>query len=304
MDKKRYGEGLLMSTGAFVIWGLLPLYWKWVSAITPYEIFAQRVVWSLFFVLILMRNKERLQNFIHMVKQPRHLLKTIAPAIFISFNWLTYIWGVNNGYVLEASLGYYINPLVLTLFGRIFFKEHLTRDQKIGISFAMIGVVYKTVTYGRVPYIALILAFSFAIYGLLKKKSTFTSLTGLGIETLLIGVPALITLLYYESQGMGIIGNLPSYYWLRIMLSGVLTATPLLLYSEGTKRLPLSIIGFLQYIAPTISLFLGIFIFKEAFNFSSLIAFIFIWIGLAIFTREQVILFRKQKKVVSERFVS
>jgi len=304
MDKKRYGEGLLMSTGAFVIWGLLPLYWKWVSAITPYEIFAQRVVWSLFFVLILMRNKERLQNFIQMAKQPRHLLKTIAPAIFISFNWLTYIWGVNNGYVLEASLGYYINPLVLTLFGRIFFKEHLTRDQKIGISFAMIGVVYKTVTYGRVPYIALILAFSFAIYGLLKKKSTFTSLTGLGIETLLIGVPALITLFYYESQGMGIIGNLPSYYWLRIMLSGVLTATPLLLYSEGTKRLPLSIIGFLQYIAPTISLFLGIFIFKEAFNFSSLIAFIFIWIGLAIFTREQVILFRKQKKVVSERFVS
>jgi len=304
MDKKRYGEGLLMSSAAFVIWGLLPLYWKWVSAITPYEIFAQRVVWSLIFVLILMRNKATLQNFIQVIKQPENLIKTIAPAIFISFNWLTYIWGVNNGFVLEASLGYYINPLVLTLFGRIFFKEHLTRDQKIGISFAMIGVVYKTFTYGRVPYIAIILAFSFAIYGLLKKKSTFTSLTGLGVETLLIGIPAIITLFYYESQNMGIVGNLPSYYWLRIMLSGVLTATPLLLYSEGTKRLPLSIIGFLQYIAPTISLFLGIFIFKESFDLSSLVAFVFIWIGLAIFTREQIILFRAQKKIAHNGAIS
>jgi len=299
MDKKRYAEGLLMLCAAFIIWGLLPLYWKWVSAITPYEIFAQRVIWSFLFIIILMRNKARFLNFMQVIKQPKNLVKTIGPAIFISLNWLTYIWGVNNGFVLEASLGYYINPLVLTMFGRFFFKEHLTRDQKIAISLAIVGVVYKTFSYGRVPYIAIILAFSFGIYGLLKKKSTFTSLTGLGVETLLIGLPAMIYLVYIESQHMGIIGNLPTYYWLRIMLSGALTAIPLLLYSEGTKRLPLSIIGFLQYIAPTISLFLGIFVFKEPFDVSSLIAFVFIWIGLAIFTREQIILFKTQNRVSS-----
>jgi len=299
MDKKRYAEGLLMLCAAFIIWGLLPLYWKWVSAITPYEIFAQRVIWSFLFIIILMRNKARFLNFMQVIKQPKNLVKTIGPAIFISLNWLTYIWGVNNGFVLEASLGYYINPLVLTMFGRFFFKEHLTRDQKIAISLAIVGVVYKTFSYGRVPYIAIILAFSFGIYGLLKKKSTFTSLTGLGVETLLIGLPAMIYLVYIESQHMGIIGNLPTYYWLRIMLSGALTAIPLLLYSEGTKRLPLSIIGFLQYIAPTISLFLGIFVFKESFDVSSLIAFVFIWIGLAIFTREQIVLFKTQNRVSS-----
>ncbi|MDK2865773.1 MAG: chloramphenicol-sensitive protein RarD [Clostridiales bacterium] len=299
MDQKRYVEGLAMGSAAFVIWGLLPLYWKWVSAISPYEIFAQRVMWSFLLVVIILLYKRQLKAFFQLARQPKHLLVTIGPAFFISANWMGFIWGVNNGYVLETSLGYYINPLVLTLFGRVFFKEHLTKMQKIGMGFAAVGVVYKTLTYGRIPYVALLLAFSFAIYGLLKKKSQFSSVEGFGIETLIIGVPSLVYLIKVESSGAGIVGNLPPVYWGMIAISGILTAVPILLYAEGTKRLPLSIVGFLQYIAPTISLFLGIFVFHEAFDANALLAFVFIWIGLVIFTREQYLMLKTKKQSVA-----
>lgn len=296
MERKRYIEGLLMGGGAFVLWGLLPLYWKWVKAISPYEIFAQRVIWSFVFVLFILKYKGRMATFLKMMTDPKQIVKTIVPAFVISLNWMTYIWSVNNGYVIEASLGYYINPLVLTLFGFIFFKEKLTKGQKIGIGFAAVGVIYKTVTYGRVPYFALILAFCFAIYGLLKKKSDLSSLDGFGIETFIIGIPSLFYLFFIEGTGRGITGNLPPYFWLMISLSGIMTATPLLLYAEGTKRLPLNIVGFLQYIAPTISLFLGIFVFGEAFDMDGLFAFGLIWIGLIVFSADQYLLLKAKKK--------
>jgi chloramphenicol-sensitive protein RarD len=297
MNDKNYIEGLFFTGTAFVLWGLLPLYWKLVSAISPYQIFAQRVVWSLIFVVVIIALKNGLGTFISLVKKPANWLKILGPSIFISINWLTYIWGVNNGYVIESSLGYYINPLVLTVLGGIFFKEKLNRVERIGITFAVIGVVMKTVMYGRVPYIALILAVSFAIYGLLKKKSSFDSLTGLGFETVLIGVPSLIYLIITEQSGNGITGNLEWTFWLLIASSGVVTAVPLLLYSEGTKRLPLSVVGFMQYIAPTIALFLGIYVFKEPFDLKALIPFVFIWIGLGFFTYSQYRFLNGNRKV-------
>ena len=297
MDQKRYVEGLIMGGIAFVLWGLLPLYWKWVSAITPYEIFAQRVIWSFLFVLILLKWKKALGTFVTIIKKPENIIKTILPAFFISLNWMLYIWSVNNGYVIEASLGYYINPLVLTLLGAIAFKERLTKGQAIGITLATIGVLYKTLTYGKVPFIALTLAIAFGVYGLLKKKSNLSSLDGLGIETFIIGVPALIYLLFTEGSGSGITGNLPGYYWIMISFSGFITAVPLLLYAEGTKRLPLNIVGFLQYIAPTISLFLGVVVFNETFDLNGLYAFGFIWLGLIVFSREQYLLLKQRQKV-------
>lgn len=295
MNRKNYIEGLSFGIITFVLWGLLPLYWRLVSAISPYQIFAQRVVWSLLFVIIIIALKGGWKDFTDVLKKPNNWLKILAPSLFISINWLTYIWGVNNGYVIETSLGYYINPLVLTLFGSIFFKEKLNRIQKIGISFAVIGVILKTIMYARVPYVALILAVAFAIYGLLKKQSNFDSLTGLGFETIVIGIPAFIYLVIIEKNGLGIIGNLDWTFWILIATSGVVTAVPLLLYSESTKRLPLSVIAFLQYIAPTIALFLGIYVFKEEFDLMSLVPFVFIWIGLAFFTYSQYQLLNKRE---------
>jgi chloramphenicol-sensitive protein RarD len=189
--------------------------------------------------------------------------------------------------VIETSLGYYINPLVLTLFGFIFYKERLNRYQKIGIGLATLGVLVKTVLYGKLPIVALVLAVCFGSYGLLKKKSNLDSLTGLGFETLIIGIPSLIYMGIMEFGGNGITGNLPNSFWILISLSGIVTATPLLMYAESTKKLPLNVVGFLQYISPTIALMLGIFVFGEPFDIGSLIAFSLIWLGLGFFSYSQ-----------------
>lgn len=295
MDRKKYIQGLAMGSSAFVMWGLLPLYWKWVRAITPYQIFAQRVVWSFVFVAAILIVMGKWKTFRGVLRSIRNWKLIIAPAFFISINWLLYIWAVNNNYVIETSLGYYINPLVLTLFGRVFFKERLNRLQKIGIGFAGFGVAIKTFTYGRIPIIALVLATSFALYGLLKKKSDLDSITGMGFETLVIGVPSFFYLIGMESSGLGITGNLPTSFWFMIALSGIVTATPLMLYAEGTKRLPLTVVGFLQYIAPTIALFLGVFVFDEPFDSISLFAFVFIWIGIAFFSYSQYRILKRAK---------
>lgn len=287
MDQKRYVEGLIMGGAAFTLWGLLPLYWKWMNVMSPYEIFVQRVVWSFIFVVIILFLKKQISVFGNLLKKPQNWLKIFGPSLFISINWLVYIWAVNHNYVIETSLGYYINPLVLTLFGGIFFKERLTKLQTVGIVFAGAGVAAKTLMYGRIPIIALILAFSFAVYGLLKKKSNLDSLNGLAFETLVVGIPSIFYLVFIETSGSGISGNLPFYYWGLIALSGIVTAIPLLLYAEGAKRLPLSVVGFLQYTAPTIGLILGVFVFKEPFDLKSLIAFALIWIGLGFFTYSQ-----------------
>ncbi len=287
MEQKKYIEGLMMGTLAFILWGLLPLYWKLVKAISPYQIFAQRVIWSFVFVMVILAIKKILPQYKEIIRHPKNWLTILGPAFFISINWLLYIWSVNNDYVIESSLGYFINPLVLTLFGAIFYKERLTKLQMIGISLATLGVLLKSFYYGQIPYIALTLAVSFALYGLLKKKSMLSSLNGLAFETLLIGIPSLIYIFYVEFNGIGISGNLPWHFWLLIAFSGIATATPLLLYAEGTKRLPLSVVGFLQYISPTIMLFLGVVIFDEPFSRSDLIPFVFIWIGLLFFSYSQ-----------------
>lgn len=296
MDRKNYVEGMVFGALAFGLWGLLPIYWKLVDAISPYEIFGQRVVWSFLFVCILLLIKGKWPEFLGIVKDKQEWINIAGPALFISMNWFIYIWGVNNGYVIEASLGYYINPLILTLLGRIFFKERLTRIQKISIVFAATGVIFKTILYGRVPFVALALAITFAVYGLLKKKSKLNSISGLGFETLVIGIPSLVYLIISETGGTGITGNLPWTFWVLIAFSGVLTATPLILYAEGTKRLPLAIIGFLQYISPTIQLFLGIYIFREHFDSSSFIAFSFIWVSILLFTYSQYTILREKNE--------
>ncbi|MBN2285658.1 MAG: EamA family transporter RarD [Tissierellales bacterium] len=295
MDRKNYIQGLIYGGLAFTLWGFLPLYWRTVSAISPYQVFAHRVVWSFIFVVILMNMRKEWKPFFFLIKDIRNWPGIVAPAMTISFNWLLFIWAVNNGYVLESSLGYYINPLVLTLIGAVFLNEKLNRLQMIGIAFATVGVAIKSISYGRIPYIALSLAFSFAIYGVLKKRSKLKSLYGLGFETYVVSLPALIYILFSEFQGHGISGNLSWYYWILIAFSGVATAIPLLLYAESTKKLPLTVLGFLQYIAPTLMLILGVFVYREPFDSISLIAFGLIWIGLAFFSYSQYRLLKRKK---------
>lgn len=293
MDRKSYLRGLVCGASAFTLWGLLPLYWKWVHALPAYQVFAHRIVWSLVFLVIFMMQRKTFRKFVALVKTPRQWLKVLPIAVIISVNWLVYIWSVNNGYVIESSLGYFINPLMVTLLGSIFLGERLDNYQKIGILLATIGVLMKTVMYGKVPWIALAIALSFALYGLLKKKSELSSLMGLGFETFIVGIPAFVYLVMMETGHQGISGQLPGYYWLMIALSGIVTAVPLLLYAEGAKNLPLKVVGFLQYIAPTLQLLLGIFVFDEAFEPMELIPFSIIWAGLIFFTYSQLKVLKK-----------
>lgn len=280
-------EGLSSGVLAYVLWGLLPLYWKAVGAINPYQIFSQRIIWSFLFVGVILWYTKKWQEFKSTISDWREWVSIAAPALVISVNWMVYIWGVNNGYIIESSLGYFINPLIVMLFGRIFFKEKMTFLQKVSLGMALAGVLLKTVQYGRIPYVALILAVSFAVYGLLKKKSKLTSVAGLGFETLFVGIPSLFYIIFVETGGSGITGNLPWTFWPLIAASGIITATPLLLYAEGIKKLPLTIMGFLQYLSPTMQLFLGIYLFKEAFDLASLGAFSIIWAGILLFTYDQ-----------------
>jgi chloramphenicol-sensitive protein RarD len=296
MDRKEYIKGLINGGGAFAIWGLLPLYWKTVSAISPYQLFSQRVVWSFVFVTALMVYRGEWSLFVKLVSDRRNWASAILPSMMISINWLLFIWAVNNGFVIEASLGYYINPLVLTLLGLVFLKERLNKLQKTGIAFAFIGVVIKSFYYGKIPYVSFALAISFAFYGFMKKKSALKSLYGLGFETLIAGIFLLPYLLFNEFTGSGITGNLPWHFWLKISLSGIFTAIPLIMFAEGTMRLPLSIMGFLQYIAPTGMLLLGVLVFGEPFDLVSAISFGLIWIGLGFFSYSQYLLLSKDKQ--------
>jgi chloramphenicol-sensitive protein RarD len=287
MDRKEYMLGLIYGGSSFVIWGLLPLYWKLLGVISPYQVFSHRVVWSFLFLVLVLIVRGKGYSFLTLMKDKKNWLNNFGPAFFISINWLVFIWSVDRGYVIEASLGYYINPLVLTTLGAVFFKERLTRLQAIGLGFAASGVLIKSIVYGKIPIIALTLALAFGTYGLLKKKSKLTSLEGLAFETMIISVPAIAYVVFAESTGIGITGNLPWQFWLTISTTGVITAIPLLLFAEGTKRLPLSVVGFLQFIGPTLMLVLGIFVFGEVFDQSSIIAFTFIWIGLVFFSYSQ-----------------
>jgi len=300
VDRKEYIKGLFLGSIAFVIWGLLPLYWRMVAEIGPYQQFAQRIVWSFVFVLVILRVRKELGHFIKLVSNRRNWSGIILPALAISVNWLTYIWAVNNGFVLEASLGYYMNPLVLTLIGAVFLKETIRPLERLGLAFALVGVIIKTLHYGEIPIVALILAFSFAFYGAMKKKSPLKSLYGLGFETMAVCVPALGYVLYSEGIGNGIMGNLPGYFWFLIAISGIATAAPLILYAESAKRLPLNVLGFLQYIAPTFMLFLGIFVFDEPFDWVSAIAFGLIWIALMVFSYSQYRFLTDKKKTAIE----
>lgn len=295
MNRKDYLEGLIYGSLAYFIWGLLPLYWRLVHALSPYQLVAQRVIWSFVFVLILLRIKQRTGAFFMLLKDRTIWKAGMASALFISINWLTYIWGVNNGYVIECSLGYYINPLVLTLFGSILFKEKMTPLQGVGILSALVGVILSTWFYHRIPVIGLTLALSFAFYGVLKKKSGLDPLNGLTLETLVVSPAALLYVLYSETTGAGISGNLPFWFWGLIALSGIATAVPLLCYAEGARKLPLNVLGFLQYISPTIGLILGITVFKEPFDSRSLMAFCFIWFGLALFSYSQLKLLSRNR---------
>jgi len=280
-------SGIIYGVVAYLIWGVLPLYWKLMESVPAEEILAHRVFWSLIFMIFVILFNRQLHELIdylkNAMKQTKQLMALAIAAALISVNWFIYIWAVNHEQVVEASLGYYINPLVSVLLGIIFLKERLNVWQMLSFALAAIGVVILTVQHGNFPWIAITLAVTFGLYGLAKKLIKVDSSIGLTFETAIVSPIAFIYIAFLEFKGTGSF----SIFTLDSLLftgAGPATALPLLLFAKGAQRIPLTMMGFLQYIAPTISLLLGIFIFGELFTNTHLLTFGLIWTSLIIFS--------------------
>ena len=282
LDQNRLG--IWYGITAYTIWGILPLYWKLMIAVPAVEILAHRIFWSFIFMALVVIFSGGWKKVAAVFPDRKKLLLMFLCGFIISINWYTYIYAVNSDHVIEASMGYFINPLVVVLLGVTVFREKLSRWQLTALILATIGVLIITVQYGRVPWIALFLAATFAIYGLTKKIARVDPVTGLVLETFIVMPFALVFIITLEAGNAGALGTAPMAVRLFLAGTGIITAIPLILYARGIEKTTFSMMGFLQYIAPSINLFLGIFIFKEYFSLVHLISFCFIWAALAIFT--------------------
>lgn len=282
-------KGILLATAAYIIWGFVPLYFKLLVNIPPIHILMHRIIWSFAFLTAIVIARKEIKELLSGITPRIFLVYTIA-AVIIGINWFTYVWGVNHGFILETSLGYFINPMVSVLLGITVLREIPRPAQWIPIGIAAIGVVYLTVSYGSLPWISLTLATSFGLYGLMKKIAPLPPLQGMTLETGILFIPALIFLLLTPVQATTP-GSSPLNTLTLFLLMGtcLVTAIPLLLFSTAAPKIPLATIGLLQYIAPTLQFFIGVFIYSEPFNMSKLIGFAIIWLALILFTAEGLI---------------
>lgn len=271
--------GLIYGVSAYGLWGAFPLYWPLLQPASPLEIVSHRAVWTMVFCLIVLASTRALKSTLATFKRPKVAAKLFATTVLVSINWLIYIWATNNGHVVEASLGYYINPLIIIAFGVILLKERMRKMQWAAVAIASIGVLVLTIDYGRLPWVALGLALSWGSYGLMKKQLGLGALEGLAIETLIAFIPYCAYLLYIGSKSQGQFGN-GLGLTLLLISAGAITAIPLLLFNGSTTRLPFTTIGLLQYITPTIQFSIGVWIQHEDMPTARWIGFIFIWIAL------------------------
>lgn len=291
-------KGILYAGGAYLLWGLLPTYWRSVNAYNPYEILFHRVLWSVVFMLILIIAMKKWSRFTtdtkRLFERKKELIALIIASLVVMVNWGIFIWAINNNHVLQASLGYYINPLMSIALGFFFMKERFTKVEVIAIVLAAIGVLYMTVSSGTFPFVSIILAASFALYGLMKKYVHIDAIYSIALETIITLPIALIGIGVLTEQGHNHFGmNHASFL---ILFSGAATAIPLILFTAGAKRIPLSMIGFLQYISPTLILLQGVFLFGEPFSMTEFITFAFIWSGLIIYSYSKYRQFRAIKR--------
>lgn len=286
-------KGTLHALGAYLMWGFFPIYWKLIVNVPAPQILAHRILWSCILLVIIISVRKDWQVLRVAVQNYRTLRLFFIASCLLAVNWLTYIWGVNSGFIVETSLGYFINPLVSVVLGVVILKEKLRPLQWLPVGLATAGVLYLTFSYGKLPWIALVLAFTFGLYGLAKKTAPLGSLHGLTIETGLLVLPSLLFLVGAELSGSGALGHIGVTRNFLLVFTGVVTAIPLLLFGSAAQRIPLTTIGIMQYIAPTCQFLLGVFVYHEAFESNQLIGFGLTWIALVIFWVESYLVQRR-----------
>lgn len=283
----QFGSGAIYALISYSSWGLLSLYWKWLDWLPSEQAIAHRISWSLALLMVILLISHKFGEFIQVFRKPKLLLMLTASGILIACNWYVFVWAIAKGQTVQASLGYFINPLISVLFGVIFIKERLSNLRWIAVFFATIGVLWQTMAMGAVPWIALLLAGTFASYGFIRKFTQVSATVGLAVETLLILPIALAYLIWIAQQSH--VTNWLSHGWVgvvSVMLMGVITTLPLVCFANAARRLPLSTLGFFQYLAPTIQLAIAVFIFHEPFTQQHFISFGFIWLALLLFSAE------------------
>lgn len=286
-------RGILLGLAAFTAWGFLPAYWKQMQKVGALEILCHRIVWSCIFLIVIISLQKRWKEVSRILKTPAQFLGLSLSGLLIGLNWFVYIWAVNSGRVVETSLGYYINPMINVLIGYLLLGERFSRLQCIAVLFALAGVSYSLISYGALPMFALTLAITFAFYGYARKKIQAAPIPGLLIETMVLFVPALAYIMYRMIfAGSYFAKDLELTLWM--IGSGVVTSLPLLWFAASAKRLKLSTIGILQYLAPSIAFVLGVFVYREAFTHNNLITFGFIWMGVVLYTWEALMKNKRQ----------
>jgi chloramphenicol-sensitive protein RarD len=278
--------GILYAASAYALWGVFPLYFKSLQEIPPTEILLHRMVWSLVFVASVLAWRRQWSWLADVLRKPKVLAGFAASAVFLSSNWFVYIWAVNNGHVVESSLGYFINPLFNVLLGSLILRERLRRVQWIAVAIAACGVAWLTWQGGSLPWIALFLATTFGLYGLLRKTAALGALEGLALETLLLFPLAFGALMLITLDGRASFPEASTVTQLLLAAAGPITAIPLLLFAAGARRIPLSLLGLLQYIGPTLQLLLGVLLYHEPFGGVRLVGFALIWSALGVYSLE------------------
>jgi len=278
-------KGILYGIGAYVAWGFFPIYWKMLHHVPAIQLIGHRIIWSFLLLIVVILFTKQWTDFRKTVNAKVLRLYTLA-ALLIGVNWFLYVWAVNANFIVETSLGYFINPLLSVLMGVIFFKERLRFAQWIPVLLAAIGVTYLAFVYGRPPYIALSLALSFGLYGLVKKLSPLGSLYGLTIETGILFIPAFGYLIFMQVNNTAAFLNTGITSDLLMIGAGLVTTVPLLMFASAARSIPLWVVGLLQYIAPTLQFLIGVFIYKEPFSHNQLIGFGIVWAALLVFLVE------------------
>ncbi|WP_221796789.1 EamA family transporter RarD [Oceanobacter mangrovi] len=279
--------GIWFAMAAYGLWGLFPVYFKWLENVPAFEVLLHRVVWSVGFLLLLVLATRRGKAFLQVLRQPKLLASLALSAVLMAANWLVFIWAVANERILETSLGYFLNPLISIFLGMVFLSERLRKGQWLALGLATFGVLLQVIVFGSLPLVALGVSFSFGLYGLMRKRIAIESILGLFVETLILLPLALIYMWWLQQHQQLVFLHADNWHQdTLLLLSGVVTSVPLLLFAAAARRLPLMMMGFLQYSVPTISFALAVLVYDEPVDSAKLMTFVIIWIALLVFTVE------------------
>jgi len=298
ITKEESKLGMIYAVCAFTFWGLMPIYFKQVDTVSAIEVLLHRIIWSVVVLVILLVISKQVSVVKDIFKSLKQLKYLILSSLFVSSNWLIFIWAVSQNKIVETSLGYFINPLVNVVLGYLFFSERMNKNQYIAIFIATFAVLYQIVSIGEIPLISLSLAFTFGFYGLVRKKIAIPSIPGLFVETIVL-LPFALVYFYYlvDTNSSAFFAN-DSYITLMLSLGGIITVLPLLFFNGAATRMKLTTLGFFQYIGPSLAFMVAIFIYNEPMNMDKLITFILIWVALVIFSWDAIVSKRKAKRAL------